>query len=114
MGSVSSDVTAKIDSHPVLLIRTRLFKDVSDLREDTVGSAYLGLREEGKEFGCGRSICIAVDGAHVKSLVHYVMREIMRKTDIVQIVHCAADETPLHSLASPQSWRRFARSSRRF
>jgi nucleotide-binding universal stress UspA family protein len=93
MGSVSSDVTAKIDSHPVLLIRTRLFKDVSDLREDTVGSAYLGLREEGKEFGCGRSICIAVDGAHVKSLVHYVMREIMRKTDIVQIVHCAADES---------------------
>jgi nucleotide-binding universal stress UspA family protein len=92
MGSVSSDVTAKIDSHPVLLIRTRLFKDVSDLREDTVGSAYLGLREEGKEFGCGRSICIAVDGAHVKSLVHYVMRKIMRKTDIVQIVHCAADE----------------------
>lgn len=83
MGFVSSDVMVKIDFYFVLLICMCLFKDVFDLCEDIVGLAYFGLREEGKEFGCGRSICIVVDGVYVKLFVYYVMREIMWKIDIV-------------------------------
>lgn len=90
LGSISRDVTAKLDSHAVLLIRTRLFKDVSDLREDTVGSAYLGLCDE-REFG-DRRVCIAVDAGHVRSLVQYCQKELLRATDVVQIIHCASDD----------------------
>ena len=91
LGSISRDVTAKLDSHAVLLIRTRLFKDVSDLRDDTVGSAYLGLHDE-REFGVGRRICIAVDAGNVRSLVHYCQKELLRRRDVVQIIHCASDD----------------------
>ena len=98
MGSVSTDVVTKISSHPVLLIRTRLFEDVTVLRTDTIGAAYLGVDRKPSEDeivrGRGRFVCIAVDADHVKSLVHYCRREILRKTDVVQIIHCAADEHP--------------------
>jgi len=88
MGSVSNDVVSKIDTNPVLLVRTRLFKDISDLRSDTVGAAYLGLVEDTQ-----RSICIAVDAHHVLSLVRYCLKNLLRKEDAVQILHCASDET---------------------
>ena len=89
MGSVSSDIVSKIDTNPVLLVRTRLFKDISDLRSDTVGAAYLGLIQKEDT----RSICIAVDAHHVLSLVRYCLKNLLRKEDTVQILHCASDET---------------------
>lgn len=90
LGSVSADVTTKIESSPVLLIRTRLFDSITDLREDTVGSAYIGAKEpEHKR----RSVCIAVDEANAKTLVWYcISKKILKTDDYVQIVHCAADE----------------------
>jgi nucleotide-binding universal stress UspA family protein len=90
LGSVSADVTTKMESNPVLLIRTRLFESITDLREDTVGAAYIGMKEaEHKR----RSVCIAVDESNVKTLVRYcVNKKILKTNDYVQIIHCAADE----------------------
>jgi len=90
LGSVSADVTTKIDSNPVLLVRTRPFESITDLREDTVGAAYIGTTEDTTR---RRSVCIAVDEANVKSLIRYcITKKILKADDYVQIVHCAADE----------------------
>ena len=43
---------------PVLVVRSRKYRDIPDLTSDTVGAAYLGMTAVGKR----RKIAIAVDG----------------------------------------------------
>ena len=61
-GSVSSYVVQH-SPVPVLVVRSRKYRDIPDLTSDTVGAAYLGMTAIGKQ----RKIAIAVDGGGTKN-----------------------------------------------
>lgn len=89
LGSVSSYVVQH-SRIPVLVVRSRKYKDIPDLTSDTVGSAYLGMTAQGKQ----RKIALAVDGTDSSAkLVKWAMKNCLKPGDEIHILHSAASET---------------------
>lgn len=96
LGSVSSYVVQN-SPVPVLVIRSRKYRDIPDLTSDTVGAAYLGMTQIGKQ----RKIAIAVDGsANSVLLVKWAIKNCLKESDEIHLLHSAASETPEQTLSS--------------
>ena len=94
LGSVSSYVVQH-SPIPVLVIRSRKYRDIPDLTSDTVGAAYLGMTAIGKQ----RKIAIAVDGSAASlPLVKWAIKNCLKVSDEVHLLHSAASETPARTL----------------
>lgn len=94
LGSVSSYVVQH-SPIPVLVVRSRKYRDIPDLTSDTVGSAYLGMTAVGKQ----RKIAIAVDGSATSlPLVKWAIKNSLKTGDEIHLLHSAAGETPAQTL----------------
>ena len=94
LGSVSSYVVQHAPI-PVLVVRSRKYRDIPDLTSDTVGAAYLGMTTVGKR----RTVAIAVDGTESSlALVKWACKNALKTGDDVHLLHSAANQTPAQTL----------------
>ena len=94
LGSVSNNVTQH-SKLPVLVVRSRKYRDIPDLTSDTIGQAYLGMTAIGKQ----RKIAIALDGSETGvELCAWVTKYALTTSDQVHLLHSAAQETPEQTL----------------
>ena len=96
LGSVSANVTQH-STLPVLVVRSRKYRDIPDLTSDTIGQAYLGMTAIGKQ----RKIAIAFDGSDAAvQLVTWATKYALITSDQVHLLHSAAHETPEQTLVA--------------
>jgi nucleotide-binding universal stress UspA family protein len=93
LGSVSSYVV-QYAPIPLLVVRSRKYRDIPDLISDTVGAAYLGMTQPGKS----RTVAVAVDGTAVSlALVKWACLNALKTNDQVHVLHSAVSETPIQT-----------------
>jgi len=96
LGSVSANVTQH-STLPVLVVRSRKYRDIPDLTSDTIGQAYLGMTAIGKQ----RKIAIAFDGSDAAvQLVTWATKYALTTSDQVHLLHSASHETPEQTLVA--------------
>ena len=82
---------------PVLVVRSRKYRDIPDLTSDTIGQAYLGMTAIGKQ----RKIAIAFDGSDAAvQLVTWATKYALTTSDQVHLLHSASHETPEQTLVA--------------
>ena len=93
LGSVSSYVV-QYAPIPLLVVRSRKYRDIPDLTSDTVGAAYLGMTQPGKS----RTVAVAVDGTAASlALVKWACLNALKTNDQVHVLHSAVSETPIQT-----------------
>ena len=93
LGSVTSYVV-QYAPIPLLVVRSRKYRDIPDLTSDTVGSAYLGMTPTGKS----RTVAVAVDGTAASlALVKWACLNALKINDQVHVLHSAVSETPIQT-----------------
>ena len=91
LGSVSSYV-AQYAPIPLLVVRSRKYRDIPDLTSDSVGAAYLGMSNP----GASRTVAVAVDGTESSvAIVKWACLNAFRTSDNIHVLHSAVDETPI-------------------
>ena len=102
LGSVSSYVVQRVPL-PVLVVRSRKYRDIPDLTSDTVGSAYLGMTPPGKR----RVVALALDGGPSSlPLVKWAREYVIKTRDDVHLLHAAAGKTPEQTSDASETIRR--------
>jgi|TARA_B110000977_G_scaffold155556_1_gene197865 nucleotide-binding universal stress UspA family protein len=91
LGSVSSYVV-QYAPIPLLVVRSRKYRDIPDLTSDSVGAAYLGMTTPGES----RTVAVAVDGsASSLAIIKWACKNAFKTNDQIHILHSAVDETPI-------------------
>ena len=93
LGSVTSYVV-QYAPIPLLVVRSRKYRDIPDLTSDSIGAAYLGMTQPGKS----RTVAVAVDGTSASlALVKWACLNALKTNDQVHLLHSAVSETPIQT-----------------